>query len=57
MHRHFDMARYARTGGEANAIVRLHELLLERIKWQYGYHGWHDWYLSANHNSQDKKEH
>ena len=57
MHRHFDMARYARTGGEANAIaVRIARASSGKDKVAIcGYHGWHDWYLSANHNSQDKK--
>lgn len=45
-----DMAKFAKTGAEANAIAL-------RISRSYnrkegvalcGYHGWHDWYLSAN---------
>ncbi len=53
MHRHFDMARYARTGGEANAIaIRLARAASGKDKVAIcGYHGWHDWYLSANLNN------
>ena len=55
MHQHFDMARYARTGGEANAIaVRLARAASGKDKIAIcGYHGWHDWYLSANLNNRD----
>ncbi len=57
MHRHFDMARYARTGGEANAIaIRIARAASGKDKVAIcGYHGWHDWYLSANYNNTDKK--
>ncbi len=53
MHKHLDMIRYARTGGEANAIaVRLARASSGRDKVAIcGYHGWHDWYLSANLNN------
>ncbi len=53
IHPHFDMARYARSGGEANAIaVRLARAASGRDKIAIcGYHGWHDWYLSANLNT------
>ena len=52
MHKHFDMVRYARTGGEANAIaIRLARAASGKDKVAIcGYHGWHDWYLSANLN-------
>jgi glutamate-1-semialdehyde 2,1-aminomutase len=44
------MVRYARTGGEAMTIAvriaRAHTGL-DKIAF-CGYHGWHDWYLSAN---------
>jgi glutamate-1-semialdehyde 2,1-aminomutase len=42
--------RYARTGGEAMAIaVRIARASSGRDKVAFcGYHGWHDWYLSAN---------
>ena len=53
MHKHFDMVRYARTGGEANAIaVRIARAASGKDKIAIcGYHGWHDWYLSANLNN------
>lgn len=42
--------RFARSGGEANAIaVRIARAFSGRDKVAIcGYHGWHDWYLSAN---------
>jgi glutamate-1-semialdehyde 2,1-aminomutase len=45
-----DMVRFARSGGEANAIaVRIARAASGRAKVAVcGYHGWHDWYLSAN---------
>ena len=45
-----EMARFARTGGEACAIaVRIARAASEKNKVVFcGYHGWHDWYLSAN---------
>ena len=45
-----DMVRYARTGGEAMAIaVRIVRAATRKDKILFcGYHGWHDWYLSAN---------
>lgn len=45
-----DMARFARSGGEANAIaIRIARAASGRDKVAVcGYHGWHDWYLSAN---------
>ena len=57
MHPHFEMARFARTGGEANLIaIRIGRAASGKDKVAIcGYHGWHDWYLSANHNSHDKK--
>jgi glutamate-1-semialdehyde 2,1-aminomutase len=44
------MARLARTGGEANAIaIRIARAASGKDKVAIcGYHGWHDWYLSAN---------
>ena len=46
------MARLARTGGEANAIsVRIARVNCKNGRDHIaicGYHGWHDWYLSAN---------
>lgn len=45
-----EMVRYARTGGEAMAIaVRIIRAATGNEKILFcGYHGWHDWYLSAN---------
>ena len=45
-----DMVRFARSGGEANAIaIRIGRAASGRDKVAVcGYHGWHDWYLSAN---------
>ncbi len=50
LHPWADMARFARSGGEANAIaVRIARAASGRDKVAVcGYHGWHDWYLSAN---------
>jgi glutamate-1-semialdehyde aminotransferase len=47
------MVRFARTGGEANAIaVRIARAASGKDKVAVcGYHGWHDWYLSVNHNT------
>lgn len=44
------MVRLARTGGEANAIaVRIARAATGKDRIAIcGYHGWHDWYLSAN---------
>lgn len=57
MHPHFNMARFARTGGEANSIaIRIARASSGKDKVAIcGYHGWHDWYLSANYNSKEKK--
>ena len=48
-----DMVRYARSGGEANAVaIRIARAASGKDKIAIcGYHGWHDWYLSVNHNS------
>jgi glutamate-1-semialdehyde 2,1-aminomutase len=45
-----DMVRFARSGGEANAIaIRIARAAAGREKVAIcGYHGWHDWYLAAN---------
>jgi len=50
-----DMVRLARSGGEANAIaIRIARAASGRDKIAIcGYHGWHDWYLSVNHNEKD----
>ncbi|MEK9652327.1 MAG: aminotransferase class III-fold pyridoxal phosphate-dependent enzyme [Betaproteobacteria bacterium] len=55
LHSWADMVRFARTGGEANAIaIRIARAAtgLDQIA-VCGYHGWHDWYLSANLNQGD----
>ena len=51
-----DMVRLARTGGEANAIaIRIARAASGKDNVAIcGYHGWHDWYLSANHNKGDE---
>ena len=50
LHPWADMARFARSGGEANAIaIRIARAATGKEKVAIcGYHGWHDWYLSAN---------
>ena len=50
-----DMVRFARSGGEANSIaIRIARAASGKDKVAIcGYHGWHDWYLSANHNKGD----
>jgi glutamate-1-semialdehyde aminotransferase len=49
------MVRFARSGGEANAIsIRIARAYSKKEKIVIcGYHGWHDWYLAANLESQD----
>ena len=50
LHPWAEMVRFARSGGEANAIaIRIARAASGRDKVAIcGYHGWHDWYLSAN---------
>ncbi|WP_368639829.1 aminotransferase class III-fold pyridoxal phosphate-dependent enzyme [Castellaniella ginsengisoli] len=50
LHPWADMVRFARTGGEANAVaIRIARAATGKDKVAIcGYHGWHDWYLSAN---------
>jgi len=50
LHPWSDMVRLARTGGEANAMaIRIARAASGKDKVAIcGYHGWHDWYLSAN---------
>lgn len=50
LHPWAEMARYARTGGEAMAVaVRIVRAATGRAKVAFcGYHGWSDWYLAAN---------
>ena len=53
MHPWADMVRFARAGGEINSVaVRIARASTGRDKIAIcGYHGWHDWYLSTNLNS------
>lgn len=50
LHPWADMVRFARSGGEANAIaVRIARAAAGRdVVAVCGYHGWHDWYLASN---------
>ena len=50
LHPWADMARYARSGGEAMAVaVRIARAATGRdVVLFCGYHGWSDWYLSSN---------
>ena len=50
LHPWAEMVRLARSGGEANAIaIRIARAATGKDKVAIcGYHGWHDWYLSAN---------
>lgn len=50
LHPFADMVRFARSGGEANAIaIRIARAAAGKDNVAVcGYHGWHDWYLSAN---------
>ena len=50
LHPWASMVRLARSGGEANAIaIRIARAATGKDKVAVcGYHGWHDWYLSAN---------
>jgi glutamate-1-semialdehyde 2,1-aminomutase len=53
LHPWADMVRFSRAGGEINSIaVRIARASTGKDKIAIcGYHGWHDWYLSANLNS------
>tara|TARA_Y100001970_G_scaffold286823_1_gene409927 strand:- start:27 stop:2087 length:2061 start_codon:yes stop_codon:yes gene_type:complete len=50
MHPWAGKVKFARTGGEANAIaIRIARSASGKEKVAFcGYHGWHDWYLAAN---------
>ena len=50
IHPIFDMVRFTRTGGEANAVaIRIARAATGKDNVAVcGYHGWHDWYLSVN---------
>ena len=47
------MSKFTRGGGEANAVaIRIARSNTKKKNIAFcGYHGWHDWYLSANINS------
>ena len=50
LHPWSDMARFARSGGEANSVaIRLARAASGKDNVAFcGYHGWHDWYLASN---------
>lgn len=50
LHPWAQMVRYTRSGGEAMAVaIRIARAISGKDKILFcGYHGWHDWYLSAN---------
>ncbi len=55
LHPWADMVKFARSGGEANAVaVRIARAASGRDNVAIcGYHGWHDWYLAANLGDND----
>ncbi len=55
MHKWSKMVKFARSGGEANAIaIRIARAASGRDKIAIcGYHGWHDWYLASNLTSKN----
>ena len=55
LHPWADMARFTRTGGEANAVaVRIARAASGKDGVAFcGYHGWHDWYLATNIRSKN----
>ncbi len=60
LHPWAEMARFARSGGEANAIaIRIARAATGRETVAIcGYHGWHDWYLATNlQNDSGLEEH
>ena len=52
LHPWAQMVRFSKTGGEACAIpIRISRAATNKDHVAFcGYHGWHDWYLSANLN-------
>ena len=58
LHKWADMVRFARSGGEANAIaVRIARAAsIKKNIAVCGYHGWHDWYLSGKLNKSNDLE-
>lgn len=59
MHPWADKVKFARSGGEANAIaIRIARAATSKSTIAIcGYHGWHDWYLAANLKSNSLDEH
>lgn len=59
LHPFAEQVRLTRSGGEAMAVaVRLARAATGRFRVAFcGYHGWHDWYLSANLNEDCLREH
>ena len=60
LHPWAEMVRFARTGGEANAVaIRIARAFSGKDKVAIcGYHGWHDWYLATNiQNPKNLNEH
>jgi glutamate-1-semialdehyde 2,1-aminomutase len=55
LHPWAEMARFTRSGGEANAVaIRIARAASGKDKIAIcGYHGWHDWYLSSNIENKD----
>ena len=55
LHPWAQMVRFARTGGEANAIaIRIARAATGKDNVAFcGYHGWHDWYLATNINKKN----
>ena len=53
LHPWADMVRFARSGGEINSVaIRIARASTGKDKIAIcGYHGWHDWYVSANLNN------
>ncbi len=53
------MAKFTRSGGEANSLaIRIARSNTKKMNVAFcGYHGWHDWYLSANINSKKNLNH
>ncbi len=56
LHPWAQMAKYARSGGEANAMaIRIARAASKKDNVAIcGYHGWHDWYLSVNLKGKNK---
>ncbi len=54
LHKWGEMVRFARTGGEINAVaIRISRAFTGKDGVAIcGYHGWHDWYLASNLNSE-----